>query len=106
MTAGDDVVLFEKRDGIAWLTINRPQAYNAIDLEARDLIWTLLEVVSFDEEVGVVVFRGAGDRAFCAGMDLATTIPLAQRFARGEWVEPDEFEALAGRCAVFRFDPM
>jgi enoyl-CoA hydratase/carnithine racemase len=70
MSAGDDVVLFEKRDGIAWLTLNRPQAYNAIDLEARDLLWTLLEVVSLDDEVGVVICRGAGDRAFSSGADL------------------------------------
>src|SRR6188474_1472267 len=70
MSAGDNVVLYQKRDGIAWLTLNRPQAYNAIDLEARDLLWSLLEVVALDDEIGVVIFRGAGDRAFSSGADL------------------------------------
>jgi enoyl-CoA hydratase/carnithine racemase len=88
MTAGDPVVLFEKRDGIAWLTLNRPRAYNAIDLEARDLLWTLLEVAALDDEIGVVVFRGAGERAFSSGADLSdfgTSPSLAEsRRARRE----------------------
>jgi enoyl-CoA hydratase/carnithine racemase len=68
--SGEPPVLYEKRGGIAWLTLNRPAAYNAIDLEARDQLWALLEVVALDDEVGVVIFRGAGDRAFSSGADL------------------------------------
>ena len=67
---GEEPVLFEKRDGIAWLTLNRPAAYNAINLEARDELWTLLEVIALDPEIGVVIFKGAGDRAFSSGADL------------------------------------
>jgi enoyl-CoA hydratase/carnithine racemase len=63
-------IIFEKRDGIAWLTLNRPAAYNAINLEVRDELWTLLEVIALDDEVGVVIFRGADDRAFSSGADL------------------------------------
>lgn len=70
MVSSDDVVVYEKRDGIAWLTLNRPAAYNAIDLDARDRLWTLLEVIAVDDEAGVVIFRGAGDRAFSSGADL------------------------------------
>jgi enoyl-CoA hydratase/carnithine racemase len=69
--AGDDVVVFEKRGGVAWLTLNRPAAYNAIDLDARDRLWTLLEVIALDAEIGVVIIRGAGDRAFSSGADLS-----------------------------------
>ena len=63
-------VIFEKRDGVAWLTLNRPTAYNAINLEARDELWVLLEVIALDDEIGVVIFKGAGDRAFSSGADL------------------------------------
>jgi enoyl-CoA hydratase/carnithine racemase len=70
MVGSDDVVQFEKRDGIAWLTLNRPAAYNAIDLDTRDRLWSLLEVAALDGEIGVVIFRGAGDRAFSSGADL------------------------------------
>lgn len=70
MAGSDDVVVYEKRDGIARLTLNRPAAYNAIDLEARDRLWALLEVIAVDDDVGVVIFRGVGDRAFSSGADL------------------------------------
>lgn len=69
--AGEPVVFFEKRDGIAWLTLNRPSAYNAINLETRDELWALLDVVAVDPDVTVVIFRGAGDRAFSSGADLS-----------------------------------
>lgn len=69
--AGEPVVFFEKRAGIAWLTLNRPSAYNAINLETRDELWALLDVVAVDPDVAVVIFRGAGDRAFSSGADLS-----------------------------------
>ena len=65
-----ETVIFEKRGSVAWLTLNRPAAYNAISLQVRDELWALLEVVALDPEIGVAVFRGAGDRAFSSGADL------------------------------------
>jgi enoyl-CoA hydratase/carnithine racemase len=70
MVTSTDAVVFVKRDGVAWLTLNRPAAYNAINLESRDLLWTLLDVIEADPEIGVVIFRGAGDSAFSSGADL------------------------------------
>jgi len=66
----DDLVVYEKEGRIAWLTLNRPEALNAINLDLRDLLWVLLEAVRDDPDVGVVIFRGAGERAFCAGADV------------------------------------
>jgi enoyl-CoA hydratase/carnithine racemase len=63
-------VLFEKRDGIAWVTLNRPAVLNAIDLQMRDELWDVLQVIEADPDVGVVVFKGAGDRAFSSGADI------------------------------------
>jgi enoyl-CoA hydratase/carnithine racemase len=44
--------------------------HNAIDMEMRDALWTLLDAAEADEDVGVLVFRGAGDAAFSAGADI------------------------------------
>ena len=63
-------VLYEVHDAIATLTLNRPEVLNALNLEMRDELWSALDAIWADEDVGVVVLRGAGDRAFCAGADL------------------------------------
>lgn len=66
-----DKLLYETRDGVAWLTFNRPDVHNAIDMEMRDTLWALLDAAEADDDVRVVVFRGAGDEAFSAGADIS-----------------------------------
>jgi enoyl-CoA hydratase len=63
-------LLYDRRDGIAWVTLNRPHVLNAIDLALRDDLWALLDVLGLDPDVRAVVFTGAGERAFSAGADL------------------------------------
>lgn len=61
---------FELTEGVARVTINRPERLNAIDAATEaelETIWTAIEA---DQSVRVVVLTGAGDRAFCAGADL------------------------------------
>lgn len=65
-----DLVLYEKRGGVALLTLNRPAALNAVNLAMRDVLWGLLLAVRDDPDVRVTVLRGAGERAFCAGADV------------------------------------
>lgn len=81
-------VLYDKQDGIAYLTLNRPDRLNAYNLAMRDDLSEILPAARDDDEVRVVVLRGAGDRAFCAGADLSEfgTAPsvLASREARWE----------------------
>ena len=82
-------VLFEKRDGIAYVTLNRPEKRNAFSPE---MIVRLVEVwrdVAADSNVRVVLLTGAGDQAFSAGGDLGTLIPLMMRTRapQGEWEE-------------------
>lgn len=63
-------VLFEVRDHVARVTIDRPQVMNAIDAATEaelERIWTKIEG---DNDVRAVVLTGAGDRAFCAGADV------------------------------------
>ncbi len=63
------VLQVEKRDGIATLTLNRPEQMNALSLELRQALVDAIEDIRQDDAVGVVILTGAG-RAFCAGLDL------------------------------------
>ena len=67
-------VLYEKGDRIARVTINRPEAKNAIDPETHDLLVETWRDFRDDDDVDVAILTGAGD-AFCAGADLKTYIP-------------------------------
>ena len=65
-----DAVRYEVADGIAWLTINRPDARNAINKAVRDGLWDATRAFNADDSARVLVLTGAGDKAFCAGGDL------------------------------------
>jgi enoyl-CoA hydratase/carnithine racemase len=63
-------ILYEKREWIATVTINRPRVHNCLNLETlRELGEAFLDA-SWDDEMAVVVVTGAGDKAFCTGADL------------------------------------
>src|SRR5258707_9790340 len=64
-------ILYEKRDGIATITINRPKVLNAFRAETVEEMLAAMRDAEGDAEIGVVVLAGAGDRAFCAGGDNA-----------------------------------
>ena len=66
-----DEVLYDVADGIARLTINRPERRNAMSWGVISGLRTRVEEARNDPEVRVVVLTGAGDRAFCAGADLS-----------------------------------
>ena len=65
----ESVLLIDKKDGVATLTLNRPQQMNALSLELRWALQNALEDIRTDPHVGVVILTGAG-KAFCAGLDL------------------------------------
>jgi enoyl-CoA hydratase/carnithine racemase len=65
---------YEKRDRIAYLTINRPEARNAIDPDVHRLMIEAWADFRDDDSVDVAILTGAGE-AFCAGADLKTYIP-------------------------------
>jgi enoyl-CoA hydratase/carnithine racemase len=67
-------ILDERRgehDEILWLTLNRPQARNALTFAMYDRIRELSEAVNADRSIRVVVFTGAGGKAFAAGTDIS-----------------------------------
>ncbi|MSQ29552.1 MAG: enoyl-CoA hydratase/isomerase family protein [Dehalococcoidia bacterium] len=69
-TSTATIVRYEKRDRIAWVTLNRPEAMNALSPELGQGIADAMARATADEDVLVVVLAGEGGRAFCAGMDL------------------------------------
>jgi trans-feruloyl-CoA hydratase/vanillin synthase len=66
---GGKTVLVEITDGIAWVTLNRPEKRNAISPELSAEMIAILDALEPDQRVGVVVLTGAGN-SYCAGMDL------------------------------------
>jgi 2-ketocyclohexanecarboxyl-CoA hydrolase len=62
-------ILYEERDGAAWITINRPKVYNAFRAKTCDELTHALRRAGWNKEIGVIVLGGAGDKAFCTGGD-------------------------------------
>ncbi|MFN8543984.1 MAG: 1,4-dihydroxy-2-naphthoyl-CoA synthase [Candidatus Binatia bacterium] len=62
-------IRYEAADGIAWITINRPEVLNAFRAKTVDELIAAFRTAAADDEVGVVVLTGAGDRAFSTGGD-------------------------------------
>jgi len=77
-----ETILFERRDGIGYVTINRPDKLNALSRKVLDELDDCFHAIQGDEEVRVVILTGAGEKAFVAGADLnelATLAPLEGR---------------------------
>lgn len=64
------MLLVEKQDGIAVVTLNRPEAMNALSKALRSELYKAMVALDADPEVRVVILTGAGERAFTAGLDL------------------------------------
>ena len=65
-----ETVITEKRDGVQWISLNRPHRLNAFNLELVGELSTVIDELEADREVRCVVLRGEGDRAFSVGADL------------------------------------
>jgi enoyl-CoA hydratase/carnithine racemase len=83
-----ETIIYEKKDGTGYVTLNRPKALNAFNIKMRDELYQVLAAVRDDPDVRVIIFKGAGDRAFCAGADLTEFLtapsPVIARQVRWE----------------------
>jgi len=73
MTAMADLetLLYDESDGVAWVTLNRPEAMNAFDPVMQRELRQLWQQLRTNDDVRCVVLTGAGDKAFCTGLDRA-----------------------------------
>ena len=83
------VVDYEVTDGVAIVTLNRPEARNAMSPEVICRLYDAWEEVKNDDAVRVAILTGSGDKAFCAGADLGRLIPLMSKTREPE----DEWDA-------------
>ena len=89
---GFDTLIYEKNDHIAYVTLNRPQALNVYNIQMRNDLYEVLNAIKDDPEVRVALFKGAGEKAFCAGADLSEFLTAPSpvtarqvRFGRDVW---------------------
>jgi E-phenylitaconyl-CoA hydratase len=68
-------------DKVCVCELNRPQAMNAIDPEMREELYAFYERIKTDDSIHVIIFTGAGDKAFCTGADLKKTMPTSESYA-------------------------
>ena len=85
-------LLYEKNEHVALVTLHRPEALNAFNIQMRDDLYEVLSAVRDDSEIRVAILKGAGEKAFCAGADLSEFLsapsPVAARqvrFTRDVW---------------------
>jgi enoyl-CoA hydratase/carnithine racemase len=86
-----DVVRYEVENGVAWLTIDRPEARNALSAAVRAGLWDGVRRFNADDAAAVLVLTGAGDKAFCAGADLGEMATTALE------IPPPDFLPQLGR---------
>jgi len=72
-----ETLLCDIRDGVAWVTLNRPDVLNAFNPEMEAELATLWQALQHDDDVRCIVLTGAGERAFCVGIDRDATIGRA-----------------------------
>ncbi|WP_077615714.1 enoyl-CoA hydratase-related protein [Caenibacillus caldisaponilyticus] len=75
-------VLFEKKNGIGYVTIHRPEVMNSFNYSTLLALEEIVEALTVDNEVRVVIFTGAGDKAFSAGADLKERRTLSEQEVR------------------------
>jgi enoyl-CoA hydratase len=92
----DRMLLVEKKDGIAVVTLNRPEAMNALSKAMRSELYKAMVDIDADPEISAVVLTGAGTRAFTAGLDLKElgSDPKAMGAANAEGAEENPVKAV------------
>lgn len=90
------MLLVEKADGIAVVTLNRPEAMNALSKAVRLALYEAMVALDKDPEVSVVILTGAGERAFTAGLDLKElgSDPAAMSAANATGAESNPVKAV------------
>ena len=95
------VVDYEVRGSAAWVTFNRPEAHNAMTFEMYDQLVAQCDAVDADDDIRVMVLRGAGGKAFVAGTDIRQFEDVQDR-ARTALVYERRMDAVLDRLEAVR----
>jgi len=79
---------YEKEGRIAIITINRPEAMNALNMETMRELQKVMTEFRDDPEMWVGIITGAGEKAFCGGADIKDTLPFMKEHGRDPWAMP------------------
>jgi enoyl-CoA hydratase len=83
-----ETILYEKREDVGYITLNRPKLLNIYNIQMRDELYQVLGAIRDDPEVKVAILKGASGKAFCAGADLSEFLtapsPVIARQVRWE----------------------
>jgi enoyl-CoA hydratase/carnithine racemase len=76
-----ETVIYEIKDGVGWLTLNRPDVLNAFNAKMQEELSTIWRGARGDDSVRCIVLTGAGEKAFCTGIDRMETMgaPVQER---------------------------
>lgn len=80
------VILYEKKGKIAYITINRPEVYNALNNETKHELFLAIKDYSGDDNLRCAVVTGTGRNAFCAGQDFNESHDIPPERAK-EWID-------------------
>lgn len=86
-----ETIRYEERDGVAWVTLNRPEVHNAFNLLMQRELKSLWQALRKNDDVRCIVLTGAGDKAFCVGIDRDETM--------GDWHSLDDVRGTSGTGA-------
>ena len=67
--AGYKTLIYEEKDSVGWVTINRPEAYNSFTFEMQEEFRSLWRSLRLNDQINVIVLTGSGEKAFCVGID-------------------------------------
>ncbi|MGA9048985.1 MAG: enoyl-CoA hydratase/isomerase family protein [Dehalococcoidia bacterium] len=86
--SGYETIVYEKKGWLAFITLNRPHVLNIYNLHMRDELYEVLGAVKEDPEIRVLILKGAGEKAFCAGADLSEFLsaPSPTGARRSRWL--------------------
>lgn len=77
-------ILYEETDGVAWVTLNRPESHNAFNDQMQRELRGLWHGLRYNDDVRCIVLTGAGEKAFCTGIDRKETMDQGVAFTTGD----------------------
>lgn len=75
---GEQVLLVEEKNQVAWVTLNRPEVMNAFNFSMLDALNQAVSDLRFRQDIRSIVITGKGDKSFCSGADLKERVTLSE----------------------------